>query len=49
MVTEMQLFESTFQTALDFCSWDWMKREVCKRKVDTPDGLPTRILDAMPA
>jgi hypothetical protein len=46
MVTEIQLFECTDLTPLDFCLWGWMKSEVYKRKVDTRDELLARILDA---
>jgi len=43
----MELFEFPVLTPLDFCSWVWMKGEVYKRrKVDTPDELLARILDA---
>ena len=33
-------------TALDFCLWGWMKSEVNKIKLDTPDELLARMLDA---
>ena len=46
MVIEMQQFESPDQTSLDFCLWGWMKSEVYKRNVNTPDELLARILDA---
>jgi hypothetical protein len=47
-VTELhvELFESPYLTALDFCLWVWMKIEVYKRNVDTRDELLSRILDA---
>jgi hypothetical protein len=45
MENEIQLFESTDQTSLDFCLWGGRKSEVCKRKVDTADELSARILD----
>ena len=43
---EIELFESTDRTPLDFCLWGWMKSGVHKRKVDTRDELLARILDA---
>jgi hypothetical protein len=46
MVTEIELFESTDLTLLDFSLWCWMKSKVYKRKVDTRDELLARILDA---
>jgi hypothetical protein len=46
MVTEIELFESTDLTPLDFCWWGWMKSEVYKRKVDTQDKFLACILDA---
>jgi hypothetical protein len=42
----MQLFESPGPTPLDFFLWVWMKSEVYKLKVDTPDELLARIVDA---
>jgi hypothetical protein len=33
-------------TPLHFCLWGWMKSEAYKRKVDKPDELLSRILDA---
>ena len=42
----MQLFESPDLTLLDICLWVWMKSEVYKRKMDAPDELLARILDA---
>ena len=33
---------------LGLCLWEWMKSEVCERKVDTPDNLLAHILDAVP-
>jgi hypothetical protein len=32
--------------SLVYCLWGWMKSEVNKRTVDTPDELLARILDA---
>jgi hypothetical protein len=49
MVTQTQLFESPDATPFDFCLWGWMKSEMCKRKVDTPYELLSRILDAAAA
>jgi hypothetical protein len=46
MATEIELLVSTDLTSLDFCFWDWMKGEVCKRTVATRDELLARILDA---
>jgi len=46
MVTGTELFESADLTPLNFCFWDWMKGEVYKRKVDTPDELLSRNMDA---
>ena len=46
-VKELQLFDSPDITPLDFCLWGWMKSEVYKRKVDTPDELLARTLDAV--
>jgi hypothetical protein len=46
MVTEIELFESPGLHPLDFCLWGWMKGEVNKRKVDTPDKLLACISDA---
>jgi len=45
MVTEIELFESTDLTPLDFCWWGWMESEVYKRKVGTQDKLLACILD----
>ena len=45
MVAEGQLFESMDLTSLDFCLWGWMKSEVNKLRVDTPDEFPARSLD----
>ena len=47
MVTEIELFESPYLTALDVCLWGWMKGEVYRRQVDTRDDLVARILDAV--
>jgi hypothetical protein len=41
MVTEIELFEKPDKTPLDFCLWDWMKRQV-----DTRDELLGRVLDS---
>ena len=46
MVTKAELFESPDISPLDFYLWDWMKGEVYKRKVDTPDKPLAGILDA---
>jgi hypothetical protein len=46
MVTQIGLFEYTDLRRLDFCLWGWIKSEVYKRKVDTPDELLSVILDA---
>jgi hypothetical protein len=46
MVTEIQLFESPDLTPLVFCLWGQKKKEVYKRKVDTPEELLPGILDA---
>jgi hypothetical protein len=35
-------------TPLDLCLWGWMKSEVYRRKVDTWDELPDRMMDAIP-
>jgi hypothetical protein len=40
------LFESPDRNPLDSCLWGWMMDEVYKLKVDTPDELLARILDA---
>jgi hypothetical protein len=45
MITEIEPFDSSDLTPSDFCLWGWMKSEVYKRKVDTPDELLSRILD----
>ena len=45
MATQIELFEFPDLTELDFCLWG-LKKEVHKLKVDTPDELLTRILDA---
>jgi len=46
MVTGTELFESPDITPLDFCLWDWMNGEVYKRKMDRPDELLPRNMDA---
>jgi hypothetical protein len=46
MVTGRELFECPDLTPLGFCLWGWMKSEVNKIKVDTPDELLASILDA---
>ena len=43
----MELFEFPDLTPLDFCLWVWMKSEIHKRKLDTPDELHAQILDAV--
>ena len=47
MGVEMKLFEfwSCRLQILDFCLWGWMKREVCKEKVNTIDELVARIMN----
>ena len=45
MITETELFEFPDPVLLDFCLRDWTKREIYKRKVDTPNELLARILD----
>jgi hypothetical protein len=45
MITEIELFESPDPSPLDFCLRGWIKSEVYKRKVDTPDELLACILD----
>ena len=44
MITERETFDSPDLTPLDFCLWGWMKSEVYKRMMDTPDELVARIL-----
>jgi hypothetical protein len=39
MLAEIELFESTDQTLLDFCLLGWGACEIYKRKVDTHDRL----------
>jgi hypothetical protein len=46
MVAETELFGSTNLTPLYFCLWGWMKTEVNKIKLDTPDELLASIVDA---
>ena len=46
MVTEIELSGYTELCPLDFCLWGRMKREVYKRKVDTPAELLACILVA---
>jgi hypothetical protein len=46
MATEIKLFEFPDLSLLDLCLGGWMKSEVNKRKLDTPDELLARILDA---
>jgi hypothetical protein len=46
MGAEIELFESTDPTPLDFSLWGWMKSGVYKLKVDTRDELLARVLDA---
>jgi len=46
MVTETELFEFPDSDLLDFYLRGWTNREICKSKVDTPDELLARILDA---
>jgi hypothetical protein len=42
MVAEIEQLEFP----LDFCLWVWIKSEVYRRKLDTPDELLSVILDA---
>jgi hypothetical protein len=44
--SEIELFESSDLTPLDFCLSGWMKSEVYKRNVDTRDELLAHTLDA---
>jgi hypothetical protein len=44
MVTEIELFESSDLTPLDFCLLRWMKSEVYKINLDTKGKLFSRIL-----
>jgi hypothetical protein len=46
MFTKIELFESPALTPLRFCLCGWMKSEVNKIKLDKPDELVARILDA---
>jgi hypothetical protein len=46
MVTEIELFESTYLTPSDFYLWGLIKSEVYRRKVDKREELLARILDA---
>jgi len=45
MITDREPFGSPDLTPLDFCLWGWMKSEVYKINLDTPDELFARILD----
>jgi hypothetical protein len=49
MFRETELFESTGLTPLDFCLSRWIKSEVHKTEIDTPDALLARILYVVPA
>ena len=40
------MFETPDLTSLDFCFWVWTNSKVHSRKVDAPDELLARILDA---
>jgi hypothetical protein len=40
------IFESPDLTPSDFCLWVWIKSEVYKERMNTPDELPARILGA---
>jgi len=42
----MELFQSPDLNPLDFCLWVWMKSDVYKMNVDTPDELVSRNMDA---
>ena len=46
VATEMELFESPDLISWYSYLWGFLKNEVNKRKVDTPDELLARILDA---
>ena len=46
---EIELLESTDVTALDFCLWSWMQREVDQRSLDTQDELLAPILCDLPS
>ena len=46
MVRETELFESIKVTPLDLCLSHWIKSEIHKTEVDTPDELLSRISDA---
>jgi len=49
MAAEIELFESSHVTALGLCLWGWMKSEVNKRKVDTPEELLLAFWMLLPA
>jgi hypothetical protein len=46
MITETELIEFPDPFLLDFCLRGWTNRKMYKIKVDTPDKLLARILDA---
>ena len=45
MDVKIQLFE-VGAYRLEFCLWGWMKREVCKEKVNTRDELVALIMNS---
>ena len=45
MVTQVELFESPDRIPLDIFLCGWMKSEICKRKVCTPEELLARTSD----
>jgi len=46
MVTEIELFEFPDRRLLDICLGGWVKSEVYKRKLESPNELLARNLDA---
>jgi hypothetical protein len=46
MFTEIELFESSYLTPLEFYLWGWILSDVYKRKVDKQNELLARILHA---
>ena len=45
MGVKIQLFEVGAYRS-DFCLWGWMKREVCREKVNTREELVSRIMNS---
>jgi len=45
MGVKIQLFEFGAYRS-DFCLWGWIKREVCKEKINTRDKLVARIMNS---